>query len=35
MINNEDVILAEKNGEYEFLSNVDVTGLDKITLIAT
>ena len=34
MINNEPVTIAEKNGEYEFLSNINVNGLDKITLIA-
>lgn len=34
LINDKNVILAEKGGEYEFLSNVDVTGLDKITFIA-
>jgi tetratricopeptide (TPR) repeat protein len=33
-INNGPVNMAEKNGEYEFLSNIDVTGIDKITLIA-
>jgi tetratricopeptide (TPR) repeat protein len=34
LINDKNVILAEKGGEYEFLSNVDVSGLDKITFIA-
>jgi hypothetical protein len=34
LINNEPVTIAEKNGEYEFLSNVNVNGLDKITFIA-
>jgi tetratricopeptide (TPR) repeat protein len=33
-INNGPVTLAEKKGEYEFLSNIDVTGIDKITLTA-
>jgi tetratricopeptide (TPR) repeat protein len=33
-INNGPVTIAPKNGEYEFLSNIDVTGIDKITLIA-
>ena len=34
-INNGPVTIAEKDGEYEFLSNIDVSGIDKITLIAT
>jgi tetratricopeptide (TPR) repeat protein len=33
-INNEAITIAEKNGEYEFLSNINIGGLDKITLIA-
>ena len=33
-INNEKVNLAEKNGEYDFLANVNVNGVNKITLIA-
>jgi len=33
-INNGPVTIAERNGEYEFLSNIDVSGIDKITLIA-
>ena len=33
-INNGPVTIAEKNGEYEFLSNIDVTGINKITLVA-
>ena len=33
-INNGPVTIAEKNGEYEFLSNIDVSGIDKITFIA-
>jgi tetratricopeptide (TPR) repeat protein len=34
LINNGPVTIAEKNGGYEFLSNIDVSGIDKITLIA-
>ena len=34
LVNNGPVQIAEKNGEWEFLSNVDVTGLNKITLVA-
>lgn len=34
LVNNGNVALAEKNGEIEFLSNVDVTGVDKVTLVA-
>ena len=34
MINNEPITIAEKNGEYEFLSNINVKDLDKISLIA-
>ena len=33
-INNEAVILAEKNGGYDFLANINVNGIDKITLSA-
>jgi tetratricopeptide (TPR) repeat protein len=33
-INNEAVSTLEKGGEYEFLSKVNVAGIDKITLIA-
>ncbi len=33
-INNETVILAEKNGGYDFLANINVNGIDKITLSA-
>jgi hypothetical protein len=33
-INNEAITIAEKNGEYEFLSSINISGLDKITLIA-
>jgi tetratricopeptide (TPR) repeat protein len=35
LINNEKVPLTEKKGEYEFLSNVDVNGRDKITIAAS
>lgn len=34
-INNENIVIAEKNGEFEFLSNINVAGLDKITMVAT
>lgn len=34
MINNETVITAEKNGEYDFIANVNVNGINKITLTA-
>jgi tetratricopeptide (TPR) repeat protein len=34
LINNGPVTISEKNGEYEFFSNIDVTGIDKISLIA-
>ncbi len=27
-------MLVEKNGEYDFLANVNVTGINKITLSA-
>ncbi|MCU0472746.1 MAG: tetratricopeptide repeat protein [Bacteroidales bacterium] len=33
-INNQQVTTTGKNGEYDFLTNVNVSGLDKITLIA-
>jgi tetratricopeptide (TPR) repeat protein len=33
-INNENVILAEKNGESDFLANINVNGVDKITFSA-
>lgn len=33
-INNESVTLIEKDGEYEFFSNVNVNGIDSVTLIA-
>jgi len=35
LINNGPVTIAAKDGEYEFLSNVDVSSIDKITLVAT
>ncbi len=34
LVNNGKVDPVEKNGEYEFFSNIDVTGLNAITLIA-
>jgi tetratricopeptide (TPR) repeat protein len=34
-INKEPVPIAEKKGEYEFLSNVNVDGLNEIQLVAT
>jgi tetratricopeptide (TPR) repeat protein len=34
LINNENVPLTEKKGELEFLANVDVTGQNKVTLVA-
>jgi len=33
-INNEDVPLVEKNGEYDFLANINVNGIDKLTFSA-
>lgn len=33
-INNEQVTPVEKNGQYEFFANINVAGLDKITLLA-
>jgi tetratricopeptide (TPR) repeat protein len=33
-INNGAVSVTEKNGEYEFFSNIDVSSINKITLIA-
>jgi tetratricopeptide (TPR) repeat protein len=33
-INNEPVILVEKNGEYDFLANINVNGIDKIIFAA-
>lgn len=34
LVNNGNVNFTEKNGENEFLSNIDVTGLSSITLVA-
>jgi len=34
LVNNGNVPVTEKNGEYEFLSNVDLTGVNKVTLVA-
>jgi tetratricopeptide (TPR) repeat protein len=34
-INNEPVVMAEKNGEYDFLSEINVGGIDSLTLIAS
>lgn len=34
LINNGPVTIAEKDGEYEFLSNIDINGIDKISLVA-
>ena len=34
LVNNGPVNIAEKNGEYEFLSNIDISGLSTITLTA-
>jgi tetratricopeptide (TPR) repeat protein len=33
-INEEPVTIAEKNGQFEFLSNINVGGVNKITLLA-
>jgi tetratricopeptide (TPR) repeat protein len=33
-INNENVILVEKNGENDFLANINVSGIDKISFSA-
>lgn len=33
-INNGPVTIAEKNGEYEFLSNIDISNINKITFVA-
>lgn len=35
LINNESVIMAEKNGAYDFLANINMSGADKITLTVT
>ena len=34
-INKEPFLLAEKKGEYEFLSNVNVDGINEVVLVAT
>jgi tetratricopeptide (TPR) repeat protein len=34
-INNEPVTIAEKNGQYDFLTNINVEGVNSITLSAT
>lgn len=34
MINKESVTMAEKNGEYDFLANIDVAGANLITMAA-
>ncbi len=34
IINNENINMAEKNGEYNFLANITVSGIDKITVSA-
>ena len=34
-INNENVILVEKNGEYDFLANINVNGIDRISFSAS
>ncbi len=34
LVNNGQVNIAEKNGEYEFLSNIDIAGMNAITLVA-
>jgi tetratricopeptide (TPR) repeat protein len=33
-INNEPVTIAEKNGQYDFLANINVEGVNKITISA-
>jgi tetratricopeptide (TPR) repeat protein len=33
-VNNENVITIQKNGEYDFLANVNLAGADKITFVA-
>jgi len=33
-INNGPVTFTEKNGEYEFFANIDVSAIDKITMVA-
>jgi len=34
MINNENITWIEKNGEYDFVSNINVNGIDKVTFAA-
>jgi len=34
LINNKEISIADRNGEYEFSTNVDITGIDKISLMA-
>ena len=34
-VNNEQIQIAEKNGQYDFLSNINVDGLNKIVIVAT
>ncbi|MCE5347060.1 MAG: tetratricopeptide repeat protein [Bacteroidales bacterium] len=34
LINNESATIAQKNDEYEFLSNVNVEGIDKLSVVA-
>jgi tetratricopeptide (TPR) repeat protein len=34
LINNESVPIAEKSGSYEFFTNINVSGADKISLVA-
>ena len=34
-INNENVTWVEKNGEFDFVSNINVNGIDKITFTAS
>jgi len=34
-INNETVPATQKNGEYDFITNVNVNGLDKLSIIVT
>jgi tetratricopeptide (TPR) repeat protein len=33
-INNQPVVFVAKNGEYEFLANIDVEGLNKLSIVA-
>jgi len=34
MVNNDNVTMIEKNGEYDFIANINVSGLNKITFSA-